>query len=73
MSGYSYVPWSRMELYSPPLGYRDIRQNNGEENNNGGQNEARVKSCSSNIVVSMPPTAPPASNPVVENEAKDNP
>jgi hypothetical protein len=33
--------------------------------------EARVKSCSGDIVVSMPPTTPPASNPVVEDEAKD--
>lgn len=67
---YHGLVWSNI---SPPLGYRDIWQNNRKENNNGGQNEARVKSCGGDIVVSMPPTAPSASNPVVEYEAKDNP
>ena len=67
---YHGLVWSNI---SPPLGYRDIWQNNGEKNNNGGQDEARIKSRGGDIVVGMPPPAPTASDPVVEDEAKDNP
>jgi hypothetical protein len=67
-----YHGFKRFDV-APPLRSWHVLELEREEDNDRRDNQSGIQARGGDVVVLMPPTRPPAHDPVVEDKAKDSP